>query len=147
MLHKCISDSACCERPEDPTILISRLLLRMCGTQVAPAHSFGLPLRMNGMHTTQSDHERLTFDQVKLLQKVSQSDHEPWLHVLTLLYNMCWFNNVRTCSRYVRCCLNNIFCWKKCLIIKTFFQQKNVSQTSSNMPATRSNIVKPTHVM
>ena len=27
---------------------------------------------------------------------------KPRLHVLTLLYNICWFNNVRTCSRHVR---------------------------------------------
>ena len=31
--------------------------------------------------------------------------------------------------------------------IKTFFWQKNVSQTSSNMPATGSNFVKPTNVI
>ena len=27
---------------------------------------------------------------------------KPQLHVLTLLYNICCFNNVRTCSRHVR---------------------------------------------
>ena len=27
---------------------------------------------------------------------------KPRLHVLTLLYNICWSNNVRTCSQHVR---------------------------------------------
>ena len=35
---------------------------------------------------------------------------KPRLHVLTLLYNICWFSNVRTCSRHVRWRLSNIFC-------------------------------------
>ena len=32
----------------------------------------------------------------------SHRSFKPRLHVLTLLYNICWFNNVRMCSRHVR---------------------------------------------
>ena len=45
-----------CQPKEEPAILISRLLLRMHGTNVA---SLALPLGMNRMHRIQSDHERL----------------------------------------------------------------------------------------
>ena len=53
----------------------------MCSTYVARfdlVHSFGLPL-INGMHRTQSDHESLMFENMKLMQSSSivlQSDHE-----------------------------------------------------------------------
>ena len=46
-------------RQEEPAILISGLLLRMrmyVVTRAFSEHSFGLPLRMNGMHITQFDH-------------------------------------------------------------------------------------------
>ena len=37
------------------------------------------------------------------------SNVKPRLHVLTLLYNTCWFNNVGTWSRHVTWRLSNIF--------------------------------------
>ena len=41
-----------------------------------------------------------------------------------------------------------VVCWRKCVIeIKTFFQQKNVEQTSLNMHASRPIIVDPTNVL
>ena len=54
-----------CGRREEPAILFSRLLLRVLDTCVA-SFFFGLPLRMNGMHTYQvkkrSCKSVLTFD-------------------------------------------------------------------------------------
>ena len=44
-----------CRQQEEPTILICRLLLCMCGMYVAQ-HSFGLPVRMNATYRTQFDH-------------------------------------------------------------------------------------------
>ena len=44
-----------CGGQEEPTILISSLLLPMRHMYVA-AHSFGLQLRKNGMYRTQFDH-------------------------------------------------------------------------------------------
>ena len=49
----------CCGRQEEPSILISRLLLRTHRMYVCSQLSFGLPLRMNGMHRTQFNHVRL----------------------------------------------------------------------------------------
>ena len=54
-----VTQGSYCERPEEPAILIYRLLLRMSGTYVATMHLFGLWLRMIGMHRTQSDQARL----------------------------------------------------------------------------------------
>ena len=43
---------------EEPAILISRLLFTHA-SHVCSQHSFGLPLRMSGMHRMQFDHARL----------------------------------------------------------------------------------------
>ena len=51
-----------CGGQGEPAILISRLLLRTRRMySVCSQHSFGLPLRMNGMHRTQFDYARLDF--------------------------------------------------------------------------------------
>ena len=91
-----------CGREEEPAILISTFLLRMRRTYVA---SFGLPLRMNGMHRTQFDHTHLdlsttrnlitrvlTICHVKLMQSTALEQKRfdllslsPTLHNLWLL--------------------------------------------------------------
>ena len=45
-----------CRWQEEPSILISMLLLCVFCTTVCSQHLFGLPLRMDGMHRTQFDH-------------------------------------------------------------------------------------------
>ena len=48
-----------CGRQENPAILISGLVVITHASNVCRQHSFGLALRMNGMHRTQFDHARL----------------------------------------------------------------------------------------
>ena len=57
-------------RPEEPAILISRLLLHMSGSYVArmSQHLFGLPQKMNEIYGGQSDHSHLSFYHWKLTQ-------------------------------------------------------------------------------
>ena len=46
--HKAMHACIYCRQQEEPAILISRLLSHV--SHVCSQHSFGLPLRMNGMH-------------------------------------------------------------------------------------------------
>ena len=80
-----------------------------------------------------------------MLEDFSANVLKPRLHILTLMYNICWLNNVKTCSRHVKGCLTNILLEGFLIEIKTFNDPTNVSQTSSHMPATRPDIVEPTN--
>ena len=59
----------CCGRQEEPTILMSRLLLRTHRMYVV-SFRFELPLRMNGMHRTHFDHVRLDLQSLVILSRV-----------------------------------------------------------------------------
>ena len=63
-----------CGRKEKPTILISRLLLRMRRMYICNQCWFGLPLKMNGKHRMQFDHSHLHLDHLK-------SDHTCFDHL------------------------------------------------------------------